>query len=288
MHLLSNPLITSYPNLTPVAVIDILVVAFLIYEFLIIVRGRRAAHILAGILILSFVYVAAGYLHLELLRAVLLNLAPYVPFAIIVVFQSEIRRLLSRLGRRRWLTLGGRLQRREFAEEVVLALTQLSEQRVGALVVIECDIGLRTFIESGVVLDATLSRELLLTIFHPGSALHDGAVIIQKDRLAAAACFLPLSVRPAVKAKLGTRHRAAIGVTEETDCLSVIVSEETGRMSVAAFGDIELDVDPKHIEERINEHVIQRRRSHRHRGMPLTRSAQPSLAGQTTHDPGIE
>src|SRR3954447_13605426 len=247
MHSMSYPLISSYPNLTPVAVIDILVVAFLIYEFLIIVRGRRAAHILAGILILTFVYVGAGHAHLELLRAVLLNLAPYVPFAIIVVFQSEIRRLLSRLGRRRWLTLGGRLQRREFAEEVVLALTQLSQQKVGALVVIECDIGLRTFIESGVVLDAALSRELLLTIFRPGSALHDGAVIIQRDRVAAAACFLPLSVRPIIKAKLGTRHRAAIGVTEETDSLALIVSEETGRLSIAAFGEIELDVDPKHI-----------------------------------------
>lgn len=288
MRFLSAPLISSYPNFTPIAVVDILVVAFLIYEFLIIIRGRRAAHILTGILILTVVYFAAGFLHLELLRAVLLNLAPYVPFAIIVVFQSEIRRLLSRLGRRRWLTLGGRLQRREFADEVVLAMTQLAQNKTGALVVIECDIGLRTFIESGVLLDAALSRELLLTIFRPGSALHDGAVIIQKDRVAAAACFLPLSVRPIIKAKLGTRHRAAIGVTEETDCLALIVSEETGRMSIAAFGDIELDVDARRMEERINEHVIQRRRTQWYRGMPLTRSEQPYLAGQTTHDPGIE
>jgi diadenylate cyclase len=288
MHLSSTPLISAYPNLTPVAVVDILVVAFLIYEFLIIVRGRRAAHILTGILILFLVYQAAGFLHMNLLRAVLLNLAPYVPFAIIVVFQSEIRRLLSRLGRRRWLTLGTTLQRREFAQEVVLTMTQLAEQKVGALVVIECDIGLRTFIESGVLLNAALSRELLLTIFHTGSALHDGAVIIQRDRVAAAACFLPLSIRPIVKAKLGTRHRAAIGVTEETDCLALIVSEETGRMSIAAFGEIELDVDPKQMEDRINEHVIQRRRTRWYRGMPLTQSGAASLAAQTTHDPGIE
>jgi diadenylate cyclase len=287
MPFLSSPLLPFRLTFTPIAVLDILVVAFLIYQFLIIVRGRRAAHILAGLLILSIVYVAAGFLGLELLRSVLMNLAPYVPFVIIVVFQSEIRRLLSRIGRRRWLTLGGRLLRREFAEEMAMALTQLAHQKTGALVVVECDIGLRTFIESGVMLDAALSRELLLTIFQAKSLLHDGAVIVQRDRVAAAACFLPLSVRPVVKAKLGTRHRAAIGVTEETDCLALVVSEETGKMSIAAFGELEPDVTPKRMEERINEHVIQRRRTQLYRGIPVPHAG-TSLAGQTTHDPGIE
>jgi diadenylate cyclase len=176
-----------------------------------------------------------------------------------VMFQSEIRRLLARIGRRRWLSIGGRLQKREFTEELVLALVQMSQQKTGALVVIERDIGLRTFIESGVLLDAALSRDLLLTIFRTGSALHDGAVIIQGQRIAAAACFLPLTVRPGVARSLGTRHRAAIGVTEETDCLSLVVSEETGRLSVVAFGDIEMDVTPGRLEERITEHIIHRR-----------------------------
>ena len=209
-----------------------------------IVRGRRAAHILVGVVILTAMYVASVAFGLDLIRTILSSVAPYAPFALIVMFQSEIRRLLARIGRRRWLSIGGRLQKREFTEELVLALQQLSQQKTGALVVIERDIGLRTFIESGVLLDACLSRDLLLTIFRNGSALHDGAVIVQGQRIAAAACFLPLTVRPGVARSLGTRHRAGIGVTEETDCLSLVVSEETGRISVVAFGEIEMDVTP--------------------------------------------
>jgi diadenylate cyclase len=252
-------LLSSFPQITWVAVADIALVAFLIYQFLMIVRGRRAAHILAGVVVLAIVYGIAVALRLEMISAVLASLAPYAPFAMIVMFQSEIRRLLARIGRRRWISLGGRLQKREFAEELVLALTQLGQQKTGALVVIERDIGLRSFIESGVVLNAYVSRDLLLTIFHHGSALHDGAVIIQGDRIAAAACFLPLTVQPTLARHLGTRHRAGIGVTEETDCLSLIVSEETGRLSIAAFGDIELDITPEKLEQRITDHLVHKR-----------------------------
>ena len=252
-------LISSFPQITWVAVADIALVAFLIYQFLMIVRGRRAAHILAGVVVLGVVYGIAVALRLEMISAVLASLAPYAPFAMIVMFQSEIRRLLARIGRRRWISLGGRLQKREFAEELVLALTQLGQQKTGALIVIEREIGLRSFIESGVVLNAYVSRDLLLTIFHHGSALHDGAVIIQGDRIAAAACFLPLTVQPTLARHLGTRHRAGIGVTEETDCLSLIVSEETGRLSIAAFGDIELDITPEKLEQRITDHLVHKR-----------------------------
>jgi diadenylate cyclase len=259
MHPYVQQVLSSLPSLTWRGALDILVVAFLIYQLLMILRGRRAAHILIGVAILTIMYVVSLLLGLQLLSAILSNIAPYAPFAIIVIFQSEIRRLLARIGRRRWIGLGGRLQRREFTEEIVLALTQLSEKKTGALVVIERDIGLRTFIESGVRLEACLSRDLLLSIFHTGSVLHDGAVIVQGDRIAAAACFLPLTVRPAMARKLGTRHRAAIGVTEETDCLALVVSEETGRISVAAFGEIEFDVDEKRLSERIHEHLIQKR-----------------------------
>jgi diadenylate cyclase len=249
----------SMPTVTIAAIVDILLVAFLVYQFLMIVRGRRAAHILVGVLILAAMYVASAAFGLDLIRTILSSVAPYAPFALVVMFQSEIRRLLARIGRRRWLSIGGRLQKREFAEELVLALQQLSHQKTGALVVIERDIGLRTFVESGVLLDASLSRDLLLTIFRTGSALHDGAVIVQGQRIAAAACFLPLTVRPGVARSLGTRHRAGIGVTEETDCLSLVVSEETGRISVAAFGEIEMDVSPARLEERITEHIIHKR-----------------------------
>ncbi len=261
MPVLSNPILDSLPRLTLVAVLDILIFAFLIYQFLTAVRGRRAAHILVGLLTVLGVYAIASALGLELMRSGMALVAPYIPFALIVLFQSEIRRLLARLGGRRWLSVGGRLQKREFTEELVLALMQLQQQKVGALIVVERDIGLRSFIESGVLMEALLSRDLLLTIFHPGSAMHDGAAIVQGDKIAAAACFLPLTVKPALARHLGTRHRAAIGITEETDCLSLIVSEETGRISVATFGEIEIDVSQERLEQRITEHLIQRRDS---------------------------
>ena len=247
------------PRLTWLGVLDIVVVAFLIYQFLMIVRGRRAFHILSGVGILAVIYFVSVIIGLQLLSAILGNIAPYAPFAIIVMFQSEIRRLLARIGRRRIMGLGNRLQKREYVEEIGLAIRHFKEKKIGALIVLERDIGLRTFIESGVRLDACLSRDLLMAIFEPGNALHDGAVIIQGDRIAAAACFLPLSVRPAVAQKLGTRHRAAIGITEETDCLSLIVSEETGHISVAAFGEIEQDVTENRLAARITEHILQRR-----------------------------
>lgn len=283
MPTLPNPILPALPHLRIVDVIDILLVAYLIYQFLLAVRGRRAAHILAGILVLICAYVLASYFGLELIRGTLAMLAPYAPFALIVLFQSEIRRLLGALGGRRWVSLGGRLQKREFTEELVLAFTQLSEKKIGALVVIERDIGLRSFIESGVLLEACLSRDLLLTIFHPGSALHDGAVIVQGDRIAAAACFLPLTVRPALARHLGTRHRAAIGVTEETDCLSLVVSEETGRISVAAFGEIELDVTPERLEERITEHLI-RRKAQEPKARPLSYRDEERMDPEAAHD----
>jgi len=239
------------PHFTKYFVLDILAVWFLIYQLLQIIRGTRAAHILAGILTVVIVYQLAVYMNLEALRSILQSLAPYTAIAIIVLFQSEIRRTLARVGRKQ---LFGGYRRPESTDEILLALTSLSADKVGALIVLERDIGLRTFVESGVRLDATISRDILLSIFQPNTALHDGAVIIQKDRLAAAACFLPLSVNPAVSTTLGTRHRAAIGITEETDCLALVVSEETGALSVAAFGDLERGVTIQRVDERISQH----------------------------------
>lgn len=251
------------PKLTLTAVIDILVVAFLIYQIVMVLRGTRAAHVLAGVGVLLVVYGLAVWLQLELLRTILATLVPYTAFALIVVFQAEIRRTLARIGRRRWLGLGPQIQRRESTEDILLALGRLSQQSVGALIVLERDMGLRTFIESGVALSASLSRDLLLSIFQPGGALHDGAVIVQGDRVAAAACFLPLSMNPVIARKLGTRHRAAIGITEDADCLALVVSEETGRISIAAFGELESDVSLKRVEERIARHFGRKRRNER-------------------------
>jgi len=248
------------PKLTVTAVIDILAVAILIYQFIQIVRGRRAAHVLTGLWVLGAIYVIAVWARMELLRSVLAALAPYTAIALIVMFQSDIRRLLTRFGRSRWLGLGGQLERREVVDEIILALQQLSEIRWGALIVVERDIGLRTFIESGVALDAAVSRDLLCAIFHQGGSLHDGAVIVQGDRVAAAACFLPLTMNPVMQRRLGTRHRAAIGITEETDALALVVSEETSRISIAYRGELEADVSLDRVRERLVRHSSGRHR----------------------------
>jgi diadenylate cyclase len=254
-------LLPVVPKLTITAVIDILAVALLIYQFITIVRGRRAAHVLTGLWILVLVYVIAVWARLELLRAVLTNLAPYTAIALIVIFQSEIRRLLARIGRSRWMGLGGQLERREMYDEIMLAMEQMVEMKTGALIVIEQEIGLRTFVESGVALDSLVSRDLLCSIFHAGGALHDGAVIVQGNRISAAACFLPLTMNPQLQRRLGTRHRAAIGITEETDALALVVSEETGQIAIAARGDIEPDVTLERVRERLVRHTSARRKS---------------------------
>jgi diadenylate cyclase len=252
MLLLLLPIAPSLPKLSIIAVVDILVVAFLIYQLLMIVRGTRAGHILIGILTMVAIYALAVWAGLEALRSVLSYIVPYTAIAVIVLFQSEIRRTLARIGRKRWFGRGFR--RPESIDEILLALGRLSQRKAGALIVLERDIGLRTFVESGVWLDAEISADLLLSIFEPGGALHDGSVIVQKDRVSAAACFLPLTTNPAVPVNLGTRHRAAIGITEETDCLSLVVSEETGDLSVAAFGEIHRGVSLHEMDERINTH----------------------------------
>jgi diadenylate cyclase len=247
VHWFPFPL-AGIPRVTPTDVIDILVVAVLVYQFLLIIRGRRAAHVLVGLCILAAIYGAAVLAKLEVLRTILATLAPFTAIALIVMFQSELRRMLARLGRKPFLGIS-ELERREVTQEILLAISHLAQKKTGALIVVERKIGLRTFVESGVNLDAAISRDLLCAIFHPGGALHDGAVIIQGDRIASAACFLPLTTNPQLVTELGTRHRAALGITEESDCFSVIVSEESGRISIAAFGEIELDVEPERVDE---------------------------------------
>jgi diadenylate cyclase len=243
----------ALPDLTITSIVDILVVAFLVYQALMVVRGTRAGHILLGIFIMVTLYAIAVWTGLEALRSVLQTIVPYLGLAIIVLFQSEIRRTLARLGRKRWLAWTG-FSAPGSITEILLAVEYFSEHKIGALIVLERDIGLRTFIESGVRLEAHLSRDLLIAIFTPGLPLHDGAGIVQKERIAAAACFLPLTTNPALSSKLGTRHRAAIGITEETDCLSIVVSEETGRISVASFGELAQGLTVDELREYISRH----------------------------------
>ncbi|MGO9262013.1 MAG: diadenylate cyclase CdaA [Bryobacteraceae bacterium] len=246
-------LLHSVPDPGITGIIDILVVAFLVYQALMVVRGTRAGPILVGILIMVSLYALANALRLEALRSLLSFIVPYLGLAVIVLFQSEIRRTLARLGRKRFFG-GGDFHSPEVVGEILLALEELAGHKTGALIVLERDIGLRTFIESGVRLDAQISRDLLISIFQPGLPLHDGAVIVQHERLAAAACFLPLTTNPALSSQLGTRHRAAIGITEETDCLSLVVSEETGRISVASFGELHVGLTLQEVLTKINVH----------------------------------
>jgi len=238
-------------KLTLTAVIDILLVAAMVYHLVVNIRGRRAAQILIGMLVLLCVYVGSQYLGLELLSAVMETLAPYTAVALIVLFQSELRRMLMRLVPQRIFGFRAKLEQIESADEILLAMQYLAQQRIGGLIVVEREIGLRTFIETGVHLDSRLSRDLLISLFYPGSPLHDGAVILQGDRVAAAACFLPLTLNPHLTNSMGTRHRAAIGITEDTDCLSLVVSEETGCLSYAMGGEIHYDVKLEEIEAQL-------------------------------------
>ena len=184
----------------------------------------------------------------------------YVAFAAIVIFQSDIRRALAHFGQAPFFRYCNRQEAAdETVEEVVVAATMLSQQKVGAIVAIEREIGLRNYIESGIPLDAALTYDLLVTIFRPGSPLHDGAVILQEGRIAAAACFLPLTVNPRLSRELGTRHRAAIGLTEESDAAAVVVSEETGTISIALNGEIERGLTPDDLRARLRTLIQQRR-----------------------------
>ncbi|MGC2551637.1 MAG: diadenylate cyclase CdaA [Candidatus Sulfotelmatobacter sp.] len=233
------------------AVLDILLVALIIYEVLVMIRGTRAAPMLAGLAAVAVAFYLARIGELVTLNWLVSHLLPYIVFALIVVFQSEIRHVLSDVGRRVSFLRTNAVEGDSY-DDIVLAANLFSQHQTGALIVIEREIGLRTYIESGVAMDAKLSYDLLATIFRPSAPLHDGAVIIQKDRLAAAACFLPLSMNPVLSTQMGTRHRAGIGITEETDAIAVIVSEETGAISMAVGGKIDRDLTAEQLRERLS------------------------------------
>jgi len=232
--------------------VDIAIVAFLIYEFLKLIRRTRAAQMVLGALLVVVLYYASERAPLPTVNWLIRDMFGYIVFAAIVLFQADIRRALSTLGRGPFFRYLARpATTDETIEEVVVAATMLASRRIGALIIIERAIGLRNYIESGIPLDSTVTYDLLLSVFQPDSPLHDGAVIIQENRLAAAACFLPLTVNPRLSKELGSRHRAAIGLTEESDAVALIASEETGRLSLALDGQIERDFDSDQLRFRL-------------------------------------
>ncbi len=224
-------------------VIDIAVIAFIIYQALRLIRGTRAWQMTFGVLALVAFYYTTRLLDLRAAQVFLETSFPYFIFSLVVVFQSEIRRALAEIGKGSIFSDFRGRHRESGLEDVVMACTTLSSERIGALIVLERDIGLKNYIESGSRLDARLNYDLLVTVFNPKSPLHDGAVILRDDRILAAGCVLSLTTDPYLSRELGTRHRAAIGITEETDALGVVVSEETGRISATRRGEITRNLD---------------------------------------------
>ena len=251
------------PPVTFWDVVDILIVSLIIYELLKLIRGTHAVQMGLGIAVLvAMFYLSRGF-QLETLNWLIRNVVGYVVFAAIVLMQGDIRRALVHIGRAPFFRLFRRFDRPaaddDVVEELMVATTALSAKRTGALIVVERSIGLRNYIESGIPLDARLTYDLLVSIFQPTSPLHDGAVIVQGDRVAAAACFVPLTINPRLSRDLGSRHRAALGVTEENDAVAVVVSEETGAISLVINGDIERALQPDELRLRLVTLILQRR-----------------------------
>jgi len=241
------------------AALDILIIAILIYYLLKLLRGTRAVQIVTAVALIILLYRGARWARLEMVEWLLTTLLPYVAIALIILFQPEIRRALSRFGRNLSLMKFPSHNPKSSFDDIVIAAEYFSQNRIGALIVVERQASLRTYIESGIPLDAKLSYDLLLSIFRPGSPLHDGAVIIEGSRVAAAGCFLPLSLNPLISKHLGTRHRAAMGITEDSDAVVVLVSEETGSISVASGGTIETNLSPEGLSDRLADMISRRR-----------------------------
>lgn len=226
--------------------LDIALVFIIVYVVLKLLRGTRAVPTMVGIVLIALLYWLSVAQDLATLEFVLRWAVVLLPFAIIVLFQSEIRQALIYFANRLRFPIVKR-QRGQFGgsvyDEIVLAVTTLSSEKTGALLVIERNVGLRNFIDSGVQLDAVISYDLLVTIFDPATPLHDGAVVIKDERIAAASVFLPLTKNPEISRELGTRHRAAIGITEGTDAISIVVSEETGLVTWVEGGRVRRNID---------------------------------------------
>jgi diadenylate cyclase len=229
--------------------VEIAIVAVLFYRILLLLRGTRAIQILLGFLFLLVVDGVSRLLGLTLIEFILERFFSFGVFGVLVVFQPELRSALAHLGQNRLLRVFSRLEEKEIAEEIAEAAEELSRNKVGAIVAIEREVGLGEFIDTGTPLQARVSAPLLQNIFTPYSLLHDGAAIIRGDEIVAAGAILPLTQFPVTDKSLGTRHRAALGLSEETDALVVVVSEETGQISIAHRGKLQRNLDGQHLSD---------------------------------------
>ena len=225
-------------------VLDVALVTALFFNLLLLIQGTRAVQILFGVFVLATSYYLAVALELAALETALAQTFAFLPFLIIVLFQQQIRSALASFWRTPLLSGAGTTPLHNVVDDVVAATSALADRRIGALIVFERMEGLRDYVETGIVLDARISVDLLINLFTPDTPTHDGAVIVQGERLAAATCFLPLTKNPELSTGFGTRHRAALGITEETDALALVVSEETGAVSLAERGVLDAELDP--------------------------------------------
>ncbi|MBI1860825.1 MAG: TIGR00159 family protein [Deltaproteobacteria bacterium] len=223
--------------------VDILIVSFIIYRVLLLIRGTRAVQMLTGFGIVLILYYASERLGFHTLHTILIEFFNNFILIIIIVFQEEIRKALAQVGRNPFFTSTNTIEEVAIVEELCTAAVVLARGRIGALIVIERETGLKNYIEAGTALDAKVTSDLIVSIFHPDSPIHDGAIIIRNARISSAGCLLPISRDPAIQKEFGTRHRAALGLTHETDAVVIVVSEERGEISLAHHGTMVRDLD---------------------------------------------
>ncbi|BAQ09105.1 diadenylate cyclase CdaA [Sporosarcina sp. FSL W7-1349] len=245
----------DFIDLSPVAplitIVDVLLVWYVFYKLITIIRGTKAVQLLKGIIVLIIARLLTDVFGLDTLRWMMDQVLPYGFLAIIIIFQPELRRALEQLGRGRLFarTMTQELEERDrLIEAFVKSVSYMAKRRIGALISVEKETGLSEYIETGIPMNSDITSELLINIFIPNTPLHDGAVIVTKNRIAAAGCYLPLSESPFISKELGTRHRAALGISEVTDAVTIIVSEETGAVSITADGDINRNLDMEEFE----------------------------------------
>jgi uncharacterized protein (TIGR00159 family) len=259
-------------------VVDILVVAFIIYRIVLLIRGTRTAQILLGFAVLGCAYFLSRWADLLTLNWILDHFLTYLILVILILFQDDIRKGLAQVGTQPLWWGGRRYLEPKVIEEVVASASALSERRLGALIVLERETGLRDVVERGVAMDASVERELIHSIFLSGSPIHDGAVIISSGRIVAAGCVLPLSTSRRLRKTLGTRHRAALGLSERTDAVVILVSEERGMMSVAWHGKLYEDLSPLDLRGFL--HEVIRLSKEKVEGAPLQTRPNETAAGE--------
>ena len=239
--------------------VDILLVWFVIYKLITIVRGTKAVQLVKGIFVILLVKIISDTFHLQTLGWMMEQVLIWGFLAIAIIFQPELRRALEQLGRGRLFSRSGNQEgedQEKMVESIIKAVDYMAKRRIGALISVERETGMGDYIETGIPLESKISSELLINIFIPNTPLHDGAVILQKNTVAAAACYLPLSESPFISKELGTRHRAALGISEVTDSLTVIVSEETGSVSLTKNGELHRDLKSEAFKELLTNELI--------------------------------